>query len=884
MNLNNSNNSAEKDRLNGEDYAAWHKWGPYVSERQWGTVREDYSANGDAWDYITHDSARSRAYRWGEEGIGGICDNRQMLCFSLALWNGRDPILKERLFGLNGYEGNHGEDVKEYYYYLDSSPTHSYMKMLYKYPQAEFPYSFLVETNMNRGKLDPEFELVDTSIFAEDKYFDIFIEYAKAEPEDILIKITAYNRSNESAFLNLLPQIWFRNTWAWGNDDYKPFLKAVDENMIAVSHTELGNYSLCCDGHPKMLFCDNETNSPRLFKVNNAVDYFKDGINDFIVSDNKDAVNPERSGTKAGLSYEMEIPALGFKSARLRLTNKISDALFNDFESTFEKRKNETDIYYNSLQKGISDHDAKLVQRQAFAGMLWGKQFYCFDVMKWLKGDPKQPEPPADRLNGRNNGWFHLNNNDIISMPDKWEYPWYAAWDLAFHCIPFALIDPVFAKGQLKLLTREWYMHPNGQLPAYEWNFSNVNPPVHAWATWRVYKIDKKLNQGKGDTAFLETVFHKLLLNFTWWVNRKDLQNHNIFEGGFLGLDNIGLFDRNEQIPADGRLEQADATAWMAMFSLNMLRIALELSKVNHVYEEMATKFLEHFLFIAGAMTNIDKKGINLWDDDDEFFYDVLHTGKRNTRLKIRSMIGLIPLFAVEVIDPDTIKECPEFAKRMDWFLEYRSDLSSLVSRWTVEGEGDTRLFSLLRGHRLKRLLYRMLDESEFLSEYGIRALSKYHENHPYEFDLNGQLCKVNYEPAESENYMFGGNSNWRGPIWIPMNFLIIESLQRFHHYYGDDFKVEYPTHSGKYISLLDISIELTNRLSKIFLKDNNGFRPVFGNNLKFNSDPYFNDYLLFYEYFHGDNGHGLGASHQTGWTGLISKLLQPRNRLHVAG
>jgi hypothetical protein len=877
--MDDKNNSVEKRRINSKDYALWHKWGPYITDRQWGTVREDYSANGDAWNYITHDSARSHAYRWGEEGIGGICDAKQLLCFSLAFWNGKDPILKERFFGLTSAEGNHGEDVKEYYYYLDSTPTHSYMKMLYKYPQDEFPYSTLVETNKNRGKRDPEFELVDTDIFDGDRYFDIFIEYAKTDPEDILIKISVCNRSKESAGLNIVPQIWFRNTWAWGYDDYKPSLNALNENMVTVSHRELGNYSLYFEGHPKLLFCDNETNSKRLFKAEDATGYFKDGINDFVVNGNIGSVNPNNSGTKAGINYVTNIPGSGFETIRLRLTSKTTEAPFNDFDLIFEERVKEADAYYNSLQKEITDDDIKLVQRQALAGMLWSKQFYYFDVPKWLKGDPKMPEPPEERLNGRNSGWIHLNNADIISMPDKWEYPWYAAWDLAFHCIPFAIIDPSFAKNQLKLLTHEWYMHPNGQLPAYEWNFSNVNPPVHAWATWRVYKIDKKQNQDKGDTEFLESVFHKLLLNFTWWVNRKDLQNHNIFEGGFLGLDNIGLFDRNETLPQGGELEQTDATAWMAMFSLNMLRISLELSKTNSVYQDLATKFLEHFLFIAGAMTNIDKKGINLWDDQDEFFYDVLHTDNLNTQLKIRSMVGLIPLFAVEVIDPDTLKECPEFGKRMDWFLKYRSDLASLVSRWTVEGEGDTRLFSLLRGHRLKRLLYRMLDEDEFLSEYGVRALSKYHEKNPYEFDLNGQKFTVNYEPAESENYMFGGNSNWRGPVWMPMNFLIIESLQRFHHYYGDDFKVECPTRSGNYISLLDISVELSNRLSKMFLRDQKGIRPVFGNNPKFQTDPNFNNYLLFYEYFHGDNGHGLGASHQTGWTGLISKLLHPRSQ-----
>ncbi len=871
------NYSGERDRLNSPGYAEWHKWGPYLTERQWGTVREDYSADGDAWDYVSHDKARSYAYRWGEEGIAGICDNRQILCFSLALWNGRDPILKERLFGLTEYEGNHGEDVKEYYYYLDNTPTHSYMKMLYKYPQSEFPYADLVETNKNKGKLDPEFELIDTGVFKEDNYFDIFTEYAKADPEDILIRITAKNRGKSSNLLQVIPQIWFRNTWAWGYDDYRPFIRILNQNTLTISHKDSGDYALHFEGNPQLLFCDNDSNLKRLYNLEDTADYFKDGINDYVVEGNEAAINPEQTGTKAGILYKTEIPGNATITLRLRLTPKTTKEPFRDFDEIFTDRIKEADEFYASLQKNIRDEDVKLVQRQAFAGMLWSKQFYYFDVPKWLKGDPAQPKPPDERLNGRNNGWIHLNNYDIISMPDKWEYPWYAAWDLAFHCIPFALIDPSFAKSQLKLLTREWYMHPNGQLPAYEWNFSNVNPPVHAWAAWRVYKIDQKRHEGQGDINFLESVFHKLLLNFTWWVNRKDLQNHNIFEGGFLGLDNIGLFDRDVALPEGDLLEQADATAWMAMFSLNMLRISLELSKFNPVYQDLATKFLEHFLFIAGAMTNIDKQGIDLWNEEDEFFYDVLRTNEGNTQLKIRSIVGLIPMFAVEVIDPETIKECPQFGRRMDWFLKHRSDLASLVSRWTIEGEGDTRLFSLLRGHRLKRLLYRMLDESEFLSDYGVRALSKYHEKNPYEFDMNGKAYTVNYEPAESENYMFGGNSNWRGPLWMPMNFLIIESLQRFHHYYGDDFKVECPTHSGNYISLLEVSVEITKRLSRIFLKNQDGHRPVFGKNPMFQSDPNFSDYVLFNEYFHGDNGQGLGASHQTGWTGLIAKLLQPR-------
>jgi hypothetical protein len=866
----------EKERLNKEDYDAWHKWGPYLSDRQWGTVREDYSANGDAWNYFTHEAALSRTYRWGEDGIGGISDNEQFLCFSLAFWNGNDPILKERFFGLTQFQGNHGEDVKEYYYYLDNTSSHSYMKMLYKYPKAEFPYSKLIEINGHRGKKEKEFELIDTGIFDYNRYCDIFIEYAKNNPEDILIKITVFNRDTDTANLNIIPQLWYRNTWSRGYDDYRPVLKMGDNNCIEADHKQLGKYNLYCEENPEFLFCENDSNLRKLFNVSDAKGFYKDGINEYIVHQDLNAVNPQLTGTKVGLNYKISVSGQSFQTIRLRLSKTKEKLPFNRYDDIFFERIKETDAFYNEVLCKSEEEDVKRIQRQALAGLLWSKQFYYYDIQQWLDGDPGQPKPPSERINGRNNDWFHLNNRDIISMPDKWEYPWYAAWDLAFHCVIFSVVDPVFAKKQLLLLTREWYMHPNGELPAYEWNFSNVNPPVHAWASWRVYKIDKKLN-GEGDIRFLESVFHKLLLNFTWWVNRKDLQNHNIFQGGFLGLDNIGLFDRNDPLPSGIQMEQADATAWMAMFSLNMLRIALELSKVNPVYQDLATKFLEHFLYIAGAMTNIDGKGINLWNDEDQFFYNVLHTENKNIQIKIRSMVGLIPLFAVEVIDPETIKQCPEFGYRMDWFLKYRPDLANLVSHWEIEGKGLTRLFSLLRGHRLKKLLYRMLDENEFLSDFGVRALSKIYEENPYELNLNGEKFSVNYEPGESENYMFGGNSNWRGPVWFPMNFLIIESLQRFHHYYGDDFKVEYPTHSGNYLTLLAIAEELTKRLSAIFLRDKNGKRPVFGENRKFQEDIYFNDYLLFYEYFHGDHGKGLGASHQTGWTALISKLLVPK-------
>ncbi len=852
----------------------WKKWGPYLADRQWGTVREDYSANGNAWEYLSHDAARSRAYRWGEEGIGGISDDQQLLCFSWTFWNGRDPVLKERYFGLAGNEGNHGEDVKEYYYYLDNTPTHAYMKMLYKYPQTAFPYSKIVAENHARNKFQPEFELMDTGIFDNNRYFDLFIEYAKAAHDDLLIRITAHNRGPEAAEIFLVPQIWFRNTWAWGYDSDKPQLSRPDPHSIAAEHEVLGKNTLYCDGKPELIFADNETNHRRLFGNENMQGYFKDGINDYVVNGERQAINPAQTGTKAAAVYPLTIDSGKSETVRLRLTATVNDNPFAGFNELFDVRVTEAEDFYIDLQSGSSNADAKIIQRQAFAGMLWSKQFYYFDIPQWLKGDPGQPDPPKERLNGRNSEWTHLNNADIISMPDKWEYPWYAAWDLAFHCLPLAVVDPKFAKFQLKLFTREWYMHPNGQLPAYEWNFSDVNPPVHAWATWRVYKIDKKHNNGVGDIQFLESVFHKLLLNFTWWVNRKDEHNRNIFQGGFLGLDNIGVFDRSAEIPGGGHIEQADGTAWMAMFSLNLMRISLELAMHNPVYQDLSTKFLEHFLYIAGAMTNIGGEGIDLWDQQDEFFYDILNTQYGCTRLKVRSLVGLIPLFAVEVIEPDTITCCGEFARRTDWFLNYRPDLANLVSRWTMEGKGERRLFSLLRGSRLKKILRRMLDEKEFLSEYGIRSLSKYHEANPYHYrSLHGEFS-VDYQPGESTTEMFGGNSNWRGPIWLPVNFLIIESLQRFHHYYGDEFKVECPTGSGRFLTLNEIALDLTERLTRLFCRDHDNKRPFLGDDHKMQNDPHFKDYILFYEYFHGDTGKGYGASHQTGWTGLIAKLI----------
>jgi hypothetical protein len=858
----------------------WKKYGPYLTDRQWGTVREDYSQSGSAWDYITHDMARSKAYRWGEEGIGGISDDQQLLCFALSFWNKQDPILKERLFGLTGPEGNHGEDVKELYYYLDSTPTHSYMKMLYKYPQVAFPYSKLVEENRRRGKADPEFELMDTGIFDEDRYFDIFIEYAKADTRDILIKITAFNRGPEDTRLNIVPQLWLRDTWSWNNSTEVPRLSVSDPHVIQVQHDRFPGQQLHCDGQPELLFCDNRTNTRRLYQDGTASGYFKDGINDYVVEGNVSAVNPSRTGTKAAANYDLTVPAGQSVTVRLRLEKNGLATPFADFDSVFEARKTEADAYYSSIQTDIQDPDIRNIQRQAFAGMLWSKQFYYYDIPAWLDGDPGQPPPPPERKEGRNADWKHLNNADIISMPDKWEYPWYAAWDLAFHCLPLAVVDADFAKDQLIMLTREWYMHPSGQLPAYEWNFGDVNPPVHAWATWRVYKIDQKQKNGHGDVVFLERVFHKMLLNFTWWVNRKDMKNRNVFQGGFLGLDNIGVFDRSADLPTGGHIEQSDGTSWMAMYSLNLMRMALELSKTNPVYQDMASKFFEHFLLIADAMTHIGDDGVSLWDEDDQFYYDVLFTPHQHggVPLKVRSMVGLIPMFAVEVLDPELFEAVPEFTARLKWFLDNRPQLANLVSRWKEPGKGERHLLSLLRGHRMKKLLKRMLDENEFLSDYGIRALSRHHRDQPYEFRVNGNCFTVKYQPGESDSHLFGGNSNWRGPIWFPVNYLIIESLQRFHHYYGDDFKVEHPTGSGVYMTIQEIADELIRRLTRIFLKDEQGRRALYGSCEKQQSDPHFREYILFYEYFHGDNGKGLGASHQTGWTGLIAKLLQPRH------
>jgi hypothetical protein len=863
--------------------APWRLWGPYLSERQWGTVREDYSPYGTAWDYLSHDQARSHAYRWGEDGIAGFSDDHQRLCLALARWNGKDPILKERIFGLTNSEGNHGEDCKELYYYLDATPTHSYLRMLYKYPQRAFPYVWLVEENRRRSKLDPEFELIDTDAFHEDRYFDVFVEYAKAGPEDVLTQITVCNRGPESAPIHLLPQLWFRNTWSWGSGIAMPSLEALSDNTVTAKHSVLGEYGLYVDGTPSFLFSDNETNARRLFGTQDAKGYFKDAFHELLIQGNSKAVNPSGKGTKCAAHFELTVPAGGEIKVRLRLAARLETPPFADFDTVLVSRHQEADEFYNDLQKESSDPDVKATQRQALAGMVWSKQYFYYDVRQWLQGDPGQPAPPPERKHGRNHEWTHLSNADVVSMPDKWEYPWYAAWDLAFHTISLALVDPEFAKQQLLLITKVWYMHPNGQLPAYEWAFSDVNPPVHAWAAWRVFEIDRKRRRARqpndaGDRAFLERVFHKLLLNFTWWVNRKDACGRNIFQGGFLGLDNIGVFDRSAPLPTGGYINQSDGTSWMAMYCLNLLRIALELAKQDIVYEDIATKFFEHFLQIAEAMTTAGE-GLGLWDETDQFFYDVLNLPNGQTiPLKVRSMVGLIPLFAVETLGPELLDPVPEFNKRMEWYLDHRPDMAALVSRWHVPGAGERRLLSLLRGPRMKALLRRMLDESEFLSEYGVRAVSRYHLKNPYTFRWNGNSMSVEYEPGESTSGLFGGNSNWRGPVWFPVNYLIIESLQKFHHYYGDDFKIECPTGSGRYININEVAVELGRRLMRIFTRDEKGHRPVFGQNDRLQSDPHFRDYINFHEYFHGDSGRGVGASHQTGWTGLIAKITQPRS------
>ena len=869
-------------RVNG---APWWRWGPYLSERQWGTVREDYSARGDAWDSFSHDHARSRAYRWGEDGLLGISDNHGRLCFSIALWNEADSILKERLFGLTGPEGNHGEDVKEYYFYLDSTPTHSYMKALYKYPHRAFPYAELVAENRRRGKDRPEYELVDTGIFAENRYFDIEVEYAKASPTDLVIRITATNRGPEAAPLHILPTLWFRNSWAWQRTDpdpgglradERPQLRELAPGVVAADHRTLGDYFLYCHGSPELLFTENETNAARLWGSSNQTPFVKDGIDEYVVNGRREAINPDHVGTKVAAHYARRIASGATDTIVLRLSNSGLDDPFAAAEGIVDLRRAEADAHYTS-QFGAEhmSEDERRVQRQAFAGLLWSKQFYFYEVEEWLDGDPAGPPPPQDRKQGRNTDWRHLHNADVISMPDKWEYPWYAAWDLAFHCIPLAIVDAGFAKRQLGLMLREWYMHPNGQIPAYEWAFGDVNPPVHAWAAWRVYKIDKRIN-GVADREFLERIFHKLLLNFTWWVNRKDADGQNVFQGGFLGLDNIGVFDRSAPLPTGGHLGQADGTAWMGMFCLNMLSIALELARDNPAYEDVASKFFEHFLYIAEALNNIGGVGVPLWDEEDQFFYDVLHFPSGDfQRLKVRSLVGLMPLLAVETIEPTLLERLPNFRRRMDWFLNHKPDLAALVSRWQEPGMGERRLLALVRGHRMKRLLARMLDPDEFLSEFGIRAISRHHLEQPYRLEVNGSVHEVRYEPGESSTGLFGGNSNWRGPIWFPINFLLVEALQKFHHYYGDDFLIESPTGSGTRQTLWQIASDISRRLESIFLQDDSGRRPVFGSQELFQSDPHWRDLVPFHEYFHGDSGRGVGASHQTGWTGLVAKLLE---------
>jgi hypothetical protein len=880
--------TTEEERLRASAGRAvhWKRWGPYLSERQWGTVREDYSANGDAWNYFPHDHARSRAYRWGEDGIAGICDRHQHICFALALWNEKDPILKERLFGLTNQEGNHGEDVKEYYFYVDATPTSSYLKYLYKYPQSEFPYGELLAQNKARNRVQPEYELIDTGIFDEQRYFDVFVEYAKESSEDIPIKITAWNRGPEPRVLHLLPTIWFRNRWSWGDAFDMPVVERIEgpsgTALFQLTDFHYGDRWLLAEGSPETLFTENETNSERLFGLKNHTPYVKDAFHRYIINRERKAVNPEGKGTKAAAYYRKEIAPGESWTIRLRLMDQnpaetespVKDFLGADFESVFSRRIKEADEFYMQRIDPSLSEDARRIQRQAFAGLLWGKQTYHYDVRRWLQGDPAQPKPDPRRWAGRNSHWTHLYNSDVISMPDKWEYPWYACWDLAFHCLALALIDPDFAKDQLILFLREWYMAPSGQLPAYEWNFSDVNPPVHAWAAWRVYKIAARI-QGKPDRNFLVRVFHKLLLNFTWWVNRKDPQGNNVFEGGFLGLDNIGVFDRSMQLGPGSYVEQSDGTSWMAMFCLDMLSMSMELARQDPSYEDVASKFFEHFVYIAQAMNDLGGKGIGLWDDRDGFYYDVLHWNDSvHLPMKVRSMVGLVPLFAVQIFEPEDLDRLPGFRRRMEWFLNHHPDVGEHVDMSRMSSKGPRLLLSLANRHKLERIYRYLLDENEFLSEYGIRALSKFHTAHPYDIQIDGSKFSVGYEPAESSTGLFGGNSNWRGPIWFPMNFLLIESLQRVHYYYGDQFQVEFPTGSKNRKTLWQVSSEISRRLTHIFLR-RNGRRAVYGGASIFQNDPHWRDLILFYEYFHGETGEGLGASHQTGWTALVAKLIE---------
>ena len=884
---------AEADRL-AEDARRvrnWKRWGPYLAERQWGTVREDYSANGDVWNYFPHDHARSRAYRWGEDGLLGICDRQGRLCFALALWNGRDPILKERLFGLTGPEGNHGEDVKEAYFYLESTPTHSYLKALYKYPQGEFPYDQLVRENARRGKSDREFELADTGIFDADRYFDIIAEYAKAGPDDIAIRITVANRGPEPARLHLLPTLWFRNTWSWGREgegySARPELRRSGPAALAADHAELGSYELLADTvesipAPELLFTENETNVGRLFGAPNPQPHVKDAFHRAVIQGEPGAVNPTGRGTKAAVHYLLEVPADGQRTVRLRLRapgEASGEAFGPDFERIFQQRIQETDEFYRERLPEATTEDERRVLRQGYAGLLWSKQFYHYVAKDWLEGDPAQPPPPEGRSEGRNADWPHVFNRDVISMPDKWEYPWFAAWDLAFHMIPFARIDPHFAKEQLLLLLREWYMHPNGQIPAYEFAFSDVNPPVHAWACWRVYKMTGP--RGKRDRLFLERAFHKLLLNFTWWVNRKDPDGNNLFAGGFLGLDNIGVFDRSRPLPTGGHLEQADGTAWMAFYCNTMLAMALELASEDPAYEDVASKFFEHFIAIADAINTIG--GTGLWSEEDGFYYDQLHIDGMHTPLRIRSLVGAMPLIAVEVLEENKFAHLKGFKKRLEWFLKNRQDVTRQIACMhpKVSGGGVQRLLAIPSRDRLERVLRYLLDETEFLSPFGIRSVSRVHRERPYQIDLQGMIHRVDYDPGESSTGLFGGNSNWRGPVWFPLNYLLLEALERFHHFYGPDLKVECPVGSGRMLNLQEVAHELGARLSSIFLADRSGHRPCHGDDARFASDPNWKDLVLFHEYFHGDNGRGVGASHQTGWTALVVRCIEDlaRNR-----
>ena len=870
---------------------AWYRWGPYLSDRQWGTVREDYSPNGTAWDYLPHDHARSRAYRWGEDGLLGISDDQARLCFAVALWNGRDQILKERLFGLTGPEGNHGEDVKEAYFYLDATPTASYLRALYKYPQAEFPYAELAQENARRSRADPEYELADTGVFEGDRYFDVEVEYAKVDADDIAIRIAVTNLGPDPAPIHLLPTLWFRNTWAWGIDDRRPAIRlssggelaaraAGTQPILRADHAALGTYWLTAAQDGPVLLTENESNAERLWGVSSRTAAVKDAFHDAVVhGDTSRLAAASAAATKAAVHYEWTLAPGETREVSLRLSHGETPRPAGECPATVTARRGEADAFYAAVSPETTDPDRRLIQRQAFAGLVWGKQFYHYDVGHWLDGDPAGPQPPPEREHGRNSEWRPFNAADGISMPDPWEYPWFAAWDLAFHAIPFALIDPEFAKRQLVLLTREWYMHPNGQLPAYEWAFSDVNPPVHAWATWRVYKIERRLT-GRADRPFLERVFHRLLLNFTWWVNRKDQDGHGVFQGGFLGLDNIGVFDRSAPLPEGGHLGQADGTAWMGFYSLQMMAIALELARENPVYEDLATKFFEHFLYIAAALNDIGGTGVALWDDEDGFFYDVLHLPDDSTiQLKVRSLVGLIPLLAVETIEPEMLERFPGFARRLGWFLRNRPDLAALVSHWDEPGVGERRLVALVRGHRMKLLLRRMLDPEEFLSPHGIRSLSRFHRAHPYDLKIDGATYDVDYEPAESTTGFFGGNSNWRGPVWFPINYLLIEALQKFHRFYGDDFLVESPTGSGDKRTLEEIGDDLAERLVSIFGRDASGRRAVFGTDARSQADPHWRDRILFYEYFDGDTGAGLGASHQTGWTALVAKLIDQLSR-----